>query len=522
MDYARSSSPNKTPQSEKARDDQKLNDAGGYVFETSLEQQVRRFLITGTEGGTYYVNERDATKRSFRALKKLIDEDPQAVLEQITEVSLQGLAASQEPLLFAFALLLDTREIPKEILKLTFQRIVRTGTHLFYFVSQLKGLRGWGRRARDIVKSWYEDKKVESLSYQCEKYKQRHGFTHRDLLRLSHPKALSPLRKKFFDYLCDREVFMEDLPPTSKGAFLARRPNADIAALIKEYRLPRECVDTEHLKRIEVWKALLVDMPLGALVRNLGKMTSIGLLKQSNDEVRFVKDRLTDPIIILKSRIHPIQVLKALVVYAEGKGFKGSLEWTPERLILDALEKCFFMSCKNVKATGKRICLALDVSSSMTMGDENLFLKPADITTAMALATYRTEPLAEVMCFSTDFEPLGWPSGIGLQAARDSMWNHAFGGTDCSLPMQWALEQKRLFDAFVIYTDNETWHGGIHPFEALEHYRRRFNPYARLIVCATDSSEFSIADPKDPLSIDICGFDASTPKLINEFIEGKF
>lgn len=42
------------------------------------------------------------------------------------------------------------------------------------------------------------------------------------------------------------------------------------------------------------------------------------------------------------------------------------------------------------------------------------------------------------------------------------------GGADCALPMLWALEKKIQADAFVIYTDNETWHGKIHPAQALQ------------------------------------------------------
>lgn len=37
------------------------------------------------------------------------------------------------------------------------------------------------------------------------------------------------------------------------------------------------------------------------------------------------------------------------------------------------------------------------------------------------------------------------------------------GGTDCALPMLWAARQGVAVDTFVVYTDNETWAGQIHP-----------------------------------------------------------
>ena len=72
-----------------------------------------------------------------------------------------------------------------------------------------------------------------------------------------------------------------------------------------------------------------------------------------------------------------------------------------------------------------------------------------------------------------------------------------FGGTDCALPMLYAAEQGLEVDAFVVYTDNETWAGKIHPHQALRRYRERSGIDARLIVVAMTSTGFSIADPDD-------------------------
>ena len=53
----------------------------------------------------------------------------------------------------------------------------------------------------------------------------------------------------------------------------------EVVKLIDEFDLPREAIPTQWLNELEVWEALLQRMPLTALVRNLGKMTSIGLVK---------------------------------------------------------------------------------------------------------------------------------------------------------------------------------------------------------------------------------------------------
>jgi hypothetical protein len=43
-----------------------------------------------------------------------------------------------------------------------------------------------------------------------------------------------------------------------------------------------------------------------------------------------------------------------------------------------------------------------------------------------------------------------------------------FDGTDCSLPMQWAMKEKVAADAFIVLTDNETYSGRMHPVEVSE------------------------------------------------------
>jgi len=51
-----------TPQSQPADVRQVPNSAGGYTFTVAPLERLRRFLVLGTEGGTYYASEREITK----------------------------------------------------------------------------------------------------------------------------------------------------------------------------------------------------------------------------------------------------------------------------------------------------------------------------------------------------------------------------------------------------------------------------------------------------------------------------
>ena len=87
-------------------------------------------------------------------------------------------------------------------------------------------------------------------------------------------------------------------------------------------------------------------MPMTAMIRNLGRMTSIGLLAECSQETRNVCEKLKNPQLLKRARIHPFNVLVALKTYIDGHADKGKLSWTPNEEIVEALEKAFYYSFK--------------------------------------------------------------------------------------------------------------------------------------------------------------------------------
>ena len=309
---------------------------------------------------------------------------------------------------------------------------------------------------------------------------------------------------------------------------------------MREFRLPREALKPEHLTSPEVWEALLEEMPMTALIRNLATMTRVGVIGRRSAGTAKVVAQLGDRDRIRRARVHPIAVLAALRTYAAGRGARGRGEWTPVREIVDALDASFYTAFGNVEAAGKRLLLALDVSGSMTSGWVAGVpgLSPRDASAALALVTAATEPDYEIVGFFGGKR--GWkshtksPWGFGEQGltplaisprqrlddAVKAVSNLPFGGTDCALPMLYARARELEVDAFVIFTDSETWAGDVHPAEALREYRRVSGIDARLIVVGMVSNNFSVADPSDPGMLDVVGFDTATPQLISDFARG--
>ncbi|KAJ3191671.1 60 kDa SS-A/Ro ribonucleoprotein, partial [Dinochytrium kinnereticum] len=87
--------------------------------------------------------------------------------------------------------------------------------------------------------------------------------------------------------------------------------------------------------------------------------------------------------------------------------------------------------------------------------------------------------------------------------------------------MQHALRNRIECDVFVVFTDNETYHGVVHPSEALKEYRAGMGIDARLVVVGMASNGFSIADAEDAGMLDVAGFDAGAPGIVREFVLGN-
>lgn len=83
-----------------------------------------------------------------------------------------------------------------------------------------------------------------------------------------------------------------------------------------------------------------------AMIRNLGKMSSIGILEPLTDESERVCEQLRNEQALKDARIHPFNVLIALKQYATGHGDKGSLKWEPVSMVQSALDDAFYKSFK--------------------------------------------------------------------------------------------------------------------------------------------------------------------------------
>jgi 60 kDa SS-A/Ro ribonucleoprotein len=555
------------PQSKPMGLQQVRNEAGGFSWPLSDADRTMRFLVCGSEA-TFHCKMPELTLQNAAAIERILflgDADGINLVDAIIDISVSGRAPKQSPAIFALAMCLSkgsdaTKRRAVEAVPL----VCRTGSTFFELVAYLDAMRGHGRTFRRALGAWYDSKSPEQLAFQGVKYRERAGWTHRDVLRQIKKKfdliqrtpdwsASPPERsmkgevahwmvkgwvgvgvephpdshlRQIWAYERAKAVGAGDVADLSADA-LATSREAEIIRLIREYKLPRECVPTQFLNNARVWDALLQHMPVGAMIRNLGKMGSVGLL-DSADAQFGISLTLTNPDALAKARIHPIALLSALKVYASGHGVRGSLSWTPQARITDALDAAIYARMGAMAPTGKRILFAIDVSGSMhhTACSGLPHIAAHEAAAVLALTYLKTEPNVQIISFSAIDQPrrnsgLFTPALSARQRIDDAartIQSSGNGGTDCALPVIWAGVESRPFDAFLIFTDDQSWAGNVHPAQALVRYREKVNPDARLVSAAVAASGTGIADPQDRGCLGIAGFDASAPAIIQSFL----
>ena len=503
--------------------------SGGYMFEAGIWQTLRRCLLIGTAQSTYYAQKRELTDDFVNTLNSAIALDPQKVAQEIVYASDGRSINNSAPILALVLLSMGSSSEAKRAFMEIFPQVVRTGSHFYEWLNYTKSMRGFGKVIKQVGKTWLSREDVRGLAYQLLKYQQRHGFTNRDALRLFHVKPPTPEHDRLYDWVVNGWKELPEAAPSDATRqiwwyeWLKRNPDQTHRA-IAEGRLTHEMAAPVGNMDRQAWQLLFNTMPIGAMLRNLGSLTSLNVLRVDTVEnLDRLEGVLNNKEYLRKGRIHPIDVLKALKTYSSGgKVGRSKKTWKPVPRIVDILEKALELSFDVVEPTNKVFLHAVDISGSMSWGVvDSVGLNCCEIATAMALVTAKAEKNYEIRGFSTKFIDLKITKRDSFSSALKKAKNQNFGGTDASVAYEWAIKNKFKADVICFWTDNESWAGRQHPSQALKEYRRKVNPEAKAVYVTLSPYNITLVDPQDNNSWDLAGFDPGTPRLIQMLANGE-
>lgn len=546
---------------------QVMNDAGGFVFAADDLEVLRRFLILGA-AGTYYKSGDEVVLSNLKVLDRIMGRtEPKGLVEFF--VDMRPRVPSSKTLVASLAYMMKFGEPElKRVIADNVSRLLWTGDDLMRYLSFCKAFqRGWGRAQTRLVNNWYNSRKIDALTLQMLKYKGRYGWTQKDILKLGSVAPQTIAHDALYAYVVARvrggedrynaawkkvvNVYEHDLNESHQKAmnflldvermwsYFGEGNIEDGISIAAHHKMPWELLPSQILDSWQVWDGYLLDA-IGprALLRHLNRLSKMGIGNMT-DQLDDVWDKFHDPEWI--SGAHPASIAIALMQYGKGISSNGDNQWPVSPTIERALDEAFIASYSTHSLLGndtsKKLIVAVDVSPSMhgSVVDGIGGMKAVDVAALMTSVFVRGERAGSVlpMAFasSSGRYTLGSSSsGVSmLQIDSRSSVKEVYakvlhadwggGGTDCSLPFVWALANNVKADVIVI-TDYETW-AGKSPNAALERYRKDVYPAARLVVVATTPSDYQISDPRDPLSMNVVGFDTAAPQIIELFMRGE-
>jgi 60 kDa SS-A/Ro ribonucleoprotein len=575
------------------------NLAGGYTYQVSDKEYLERVLILGTNGNTYYASAMKMTADAMNYIKNMIKNGKgKLVVDIIKDIYENGRAPKQDSTFFALAMVTQ-EDVPVEVKTEALELIakLRTFSHLYTLEGMRKALggkKGFGRGMRKSMLKLVKNKTGKQFAYQATKYRSRkcgeESWSIDDIIKCSHipSKDLSEDGQLVLVYLikgmekCEEEYAKLQAPSNGSKetigylraveAVKSGESTVDtVIQLVRQYNLPREVLNTSLLNSVEVWNALLfttsvgecgkivrrVTMPINALFRNLGVMSSKGVFGDQS-VATLVGEHIVKQHILKNGYVHPVTVLLAKLTYKTGHSLKGKLIWPVNNTILNALEEAFYVSFQAVEGTGKKILHAVDCSGSMICKIASVpQISSCEAVGTLVMEAVRREHkyakemkakgtpvdnLQEVMLFSKSGNKVTISPDMKLEQVMKIIQSD-YQTTDCSQPIIKALEEYRktngksgCYDLFIVYTDNETYASGSkHPSELLDEYIKETGLQSRLVIYATTPTmntigygyckQNNVFSPKEgtnsSLTLNIAGFDLNGPTLIRNFAMGS-
>ena len=187
-----------------------LNSCGLTIFKVSDWDLLKRFIMLGCENGTYYINNAELTYQYIESLENIIkDVDNHPKLIQLISDYIPK-SYKKDYIVYILARCCAAKDYPtlRSSAYSLLSTLCTTPTHLFMFIEMYELIHkkehnstGWNKAQKQAITKWYLDKTPSKLVYLITKYKNRNGWTHSDVLRLSHIKSPDTVYDQLFKYI---------------------------------------------------------------------------------------------------------------------------------------------------------------------------------------------------------------------------------------------------------------------------------------------------------------------------------
>ncbi|XP_012253968.2 RNA-binding protein RO60-like isoform X1 [Athalia rosae] len=540
------------------------------------EVHFTQYLFVGKEypnyqPGCWFVHKYYEQSR-VTSIGKLAERDnPLVPIELIKKAFDSGMVPNPETLVFALALCArQKKESLRHAAYDAVKTICTTPQHFILFTKFASELaksapepkHGWGSGWRKAASDWYLSKDAMELAKCVTRYKGRYGWSHKDIIKLSHPKTTDIAKQAVLKYILfglkvakqefsDKPDAAEVLEYIQKVEDFKHCEDEVVAGrLLEIHNLSLEHVPGHLLKSREVWNSLIPTMSITMLLNNLQRIHNIGLLKPYAVEADKIIDVITDKERLIRENVHPALVLITIKNYEKsGKPLSYEKQKVkdaakkpspppirPNRKIIETLYKTlgYSFDLQILKPTGLQYMITIDMSKAM---QESRVWQCGNINAAeagclIALCLLRCEKNVTVATFKN--------TGVHI-VNLDKMYTNASlgqifkkmkqmptGPVNLEKPIIWAAQEKKKYDVFINVVDviDKRFGNGSridNPRRAIKNYRSKMSQdNAKLVTCAMTTPQIGNPIDEDKNVLTICGFDANVPKIIEAFARSLF
>ncbi|MEO2202362.1 TROVE domain-containing protein [Paenibacillus pabuli] len=487
-----------------AKKPDELNRAGYESYSKSLEEKYLQLILTNQLGNTFYADRHKILNESIELHQAIFEKDPEFMAKALRYARNKGFMRTQT------ALGLSILSKNPAIFAKVFADIILIPDDLSDFMTMIKSQgRGEGGRAiHRAVSRFFNEKMTEYWAIKYASANRSHGYDLGDMLITHHVKAPKDdeVKQALFKYLVLRSAITQKSSKKKQESAKAQMEQFKLEKLhllpqveayeklkdsesveeqinlITDGKLPMEVVTQAVTMTPSHWQALMKQMPITALIRNLETLSRHNVLENNRE---YIHSRITDEVALEKGKILPYNLLKAFN--------KVTAPWVKDGLRL-AVEK----SMSNIPDIPGQTAIFFDVSSSM-WGDE-MFMTGAIFTYALHR---KTQGNGVAWAFNRAVYDMN-PSSMDtiLTQAQNATNEHAKSvyrntdGTDTGAPVSRLISMDKKVDNIIIITDEQQNTG--RPFyKEFLRYRNNLNRGTKAFIIDVSPYQNAVTPKED-------------------------
>lgn len=504
----------------------------------TMGQQLRQFLLTGSEDGVYRAGALQLEPDRTPALLSFV----QANGADLVDAIVRSPYARTEAALYALAIAASPRFAGEETNSCALAAlpiVARKAQHLAVFSGYVAKTRGWGRGLRSAVANWYNAQPVASLASQILRRPASNRKLHRTLLRLSHPKAGSLPQNALYQWISDGrlghlatpEIRANELRMVEGYERMRKASSAQEAAgIIEIFRLGPAQVPKQWRSAPQVWEAMFDHLQYRELLRFLPVMTASGMLSRQSGNAALAVARIADRKRIAAAKVHPFELAVGMARYRAASriaAVESVFDALDEALTISAAAQPGLWPATDADALDGRIVIGVDATASMqataVSGTPGLSASLAGAAIAMGIALSagpagrREGPPVSIVPFHRE---VGDPIDVGPRTRIAEVLNQIRARpsrSDAGAVIDCAMRKRQRVHTFVIVTDRTGDAARLQ--EVLRRYREAMGIEARLALFQLASREVPGWEPEAG-TIAFAGLEPQSPAAWSGFLSG--